>query len=279
MKDKVVLYHDSCADGFSGAWVAREKFGSDADYIGVKYQESPPEGLEDKEVYIIDFSYSLDATQELYKKAKSLTLLDHHISAKETTESVPDHMYALDNSGAVLAWKYFFPDEKIPLFLEYVQGADLWEFNLPRAEDFFSFMLSLNFDFEEWGRVVNDFEDKTKREKLLDYGAKLRKYQDSIISQNLEEAQEVTLDGYSALAVNSSVFESQIGNAIIKKGYDVGIIWREGGDGKIKVSLRSDKGGDVDVSKIAEKYGGGGHKSASGFGLNSIQEIPWHLNT
>ncbi len=45
-------------------------------------------------------------------------------------------------------------------------------------------------------------------------------------------------------------------------GVKIAVMFRED-DGRIKVSLRSK--GDVDVSKIAEKYGGGGHKGAAAF--------------
>ena len=38
-------------------------------------------------------------------------------------------------------------------------------------------------------------------------------------------------------------------------------------DGYCKISLRSD--GKRDVSKISGLYGGGGHKGASGFNVNS----------
>lgn len=44
---------------------------------------------------------------------------------------------------------------------------------------------------------------------------------------------------------------------------EVGIMLREEEDGRIKVSLRSKN--YVDVSKIAQSFGGGGHKRAAGF--------------
>lgn len=45
-------------------------------------------------------------------------------------------------------------------------------------------------------------------------------------------------------------------------GVRIAVMFRED-DGRIKVSLRSK--GDIDVAKIAEKYGGGGHKGAAAF--------------
>jgi len=46
-------------------------------------------------------------------------------------------------------------------------------------------------------------------------------------------------------------------------GTEIGMLLKETGNGAIKVSLRSK--GKVDVSAIALKYGGGGHREAAGF--------------
>ncbi len=47
------------------------------------------------------------------------------------------------------------------------------------------------------------------------------------------------------------------------EGVEVAVMLREEENGKTKISLRSQ--GDLDVEKIARKYGGGGHRNASGF--------------
>lgn len=49
------------------------------------------------------------------------------------------------------------------------------------------------------------------------------------------------------------------------KGVKVGILFNERENGTIKVSMRSK--GDVDLSRIALEFGGGGHKNAAGFEL------------
>jgi len=147
VKDTVVLYHANCPDGFGGAWAARKKFGKKADYIGVKHHENYPPGLDDKDVYIIDFSYSGSETKMLLDVAKSLTQIDHHITVKEITESIPNHVFDNDHSGAVLAWNYFFPEEEAPLYLQYTEDIDLWKFDMPRAEDFLAFSATVPFKF------------------------------------------------------------------------------------------------------------------------------------
>lgn len=275
MKDTVILYHNNCSDGFGGVWAARRKFGKKADYIGVQHHNPPPLGLNDKEVYIIDFSYRKKETDKLLKDTKSLTLIDHHVTAKDVTESVPNHIYDINHSGAVLAWNYFFPDEEVPLYLKYVEDIDLWKFKLPRAEDFMAFSATVPFDLEKWDKIVEDFENEKKRNAFLDRGKNLLEYQKTIIDRLMENAEQIEFEGKSALAINSSVLSSQIGNAIVKKGYDVGIVWFYTNDGGIKISLRSDKDGEVDVGKIAKIYGGGGHKSSAAFVLGEDEKLPW----
>lgn len=280
MKDTVILYHNNCSDGFGGAWVAHKKFGKKADYIGVQHHDDPPLGLDGKNVYVIDFSYPKEQTDKLLEETKSLTLIDHHITAKDVTESSPNHLYDIDHSGVVLTWKYLFPEEEIPLYLKYTEDIDLWKLELPRAEDFLAFGSTVPFDFEKWDKVVEDFEDEKKRNGFLDRGKNLLEYQRTIIDRLIENSsEEVEIEGKSALAINSSVFASQTGNAIVKKGYDLGIVWFHTNDGKIKVSMRSDKDGDVDVGEIAKMYGGGGHKSSAAFVLDEDKELPWQKNT
>jgi len=276
VKDTVILYHNNCNDGFGGAWAARRKFGKKADYIGVQHHNPPPLGLNDKEVYIIDFSYPKKETDKLLKDTKSLTLIDHHVTAKDVTESAPSHIYDINHSGAVLAWNYFFPDEEVPLYLKYIEDIDLWEFKLPRAEDFMALSATVPFDLEKWDKIVEDFENEKKRNAFMDRGKNLLEYQKTIIDRLMENAEQIEFEGKSALAINSSVLSSQIGNTIVKKGYDIGIVWFYTNDGGIKISLRSDKEGEVDVGKIAEIYGGGGHKSSAAFVLDEDEKLPWH---
>jgi phosphoesterase RecJ-like protein len=46
------------------------------------------------------------------------------------------------------------------------------------------------------------------------------------------------------------------------RGVRIGLLFKELGDGRIKVSLRSK--GELDVNRVASRYGGGGHQNASG---------------
>lgn len=56
---------------------------------------------------------------------------------------------------------------------------------------------------------------------------------------------------------------NDVGHALAKLSGTYGLIWQQGKDDQIRVSLRSN--GNCDVSAIAKKFGGGGHEKAAGF--------------
>ena len=49
------------------------------------------------------------------------------------------------------------------------------------------------------------------------------------------------------------------------QGVELAALFRENGNGKVKVSLRS--GGHADAAALARTFGGGGHFQAAGFGV------------
>lgn len=75
----------------------------------------------------------------------------------------------------------------------------------------------------------------------------------------------VEFEGHKAFAVNHGLISSDFFETVDDGSYDMFIGFSyNGGSGKWSYSLRAAKD-DVDVSKIAVKYGGGGHKGAAGF--------------
>jgi len=88
-----------------------------------------------------------------------------------------------------------------------------------------------------------------------------------------DTARLVEFEGYKVYAVNAPHwYASGVCEILYKKHPPMAISWSYDKDA-IVVSLRSD--GSVDVSRMAQKYGGGGHKSASGFQLKSLDKKPW----
>ena len=263
-KKIVVLYHADCSDGFGAACAAWKKFGSRATYIAVPPgNRIVPHDARNAEVYTLDYSFPEDVLPAVLKQADSLTVVDHHITNERAATLATQSLFALDHSGAVLSWMYFHPDEPVPKLLAYIEDQDLWRFKLPHTRELLRTIQAHVFDFAVWNKLLQNFQDPVCLKKYIETGSVLLAQMGRMVEKLVEHAEEVRFEGMKCLMVNSPVHVSEIGAALVAKGSPIGIIWSRR-DNKIIVSLRSRAGG-VDVAKVAQKYGGGGHKSASGF--------------
>ena len=127
IKEKVVILYDGgdCSDGFGGAWTAWKKFGNGAKYIGVFHQSPIPEGLNNKIIYMIDFTYPEEITRKLIKDNITVTSIDHHVSVLKAIKLTKNYSYSENNSGSVLAWKYFFQKTRPEAFEIYRRYGSL----------------------------------------------------------------------------------------------------------------------------------------------------------
>ena len=272
-KKIAVLYHGFCPDGFGGAYAAWKKFGKKAEYIPVSHQSLPPTGLENRGIYIIDFSYPKDILKELENKTKSLVVMDHHISAEEAVISVKNNIFDLNHSGSVLAWKYFHPDSSVPKLLLYVEDTDLWKFKLPYSKEIMNVITRENFDFNEWDKLAGELENEKTFQSAARKGKILLDGWNSVVKVLANMAEEVEFEGYRVMAVNApSIFKSEVGHLLAEKHPPFAIIWYYQ-RGHFNFSLRS--AGTADVSAIAKKYGGGGNKAAAGFKMNLNIPFPF----
>lgn len=270
MKNIVVIYHDD-EDGFGGAWTAWKKFKNKASYIPAENGNLPLKGLAGKEIYFIDFCYSKKELGEIVKNNKKVVVIDHHISRKNEIKIATEYRYAVKNSAAVLAWKYFYPSKPIPKILLYIEDMDLWKWELPNSRNIASYLESYNFNFKTYSRIASQLENKEKLRKCIAEGEAIERYKQILANYIINFAEKVEFEGQKAFAVNSPILDSEVGNLINKKKGGIGIIWRYK-NRRLRISLRSDK---ADVMKLAEKFGGGGHKRSSGFQIKKDIKFPW----
>ncbi|OGM96208.1 MAG: hypothetical protein A3B86_03645 [Candidatus Yanofskybacteria bacterium RIFCSPHIGHO2_02_FULL_38_22b] len=274
MKNIVVIYHGDCTDGFSSAWSAWKKFGNKADYIGIEPGDKPISRLKDKEIYMVDVVYPAQYLKKLVKENKKVVAIDHHFSNQKAFNLISNGLFDLNHSGAVLSWKYFHPKTEIPKFLKHVEDMDLWKFKLPKTKEIIAYLNVVEFGFKNWDKIYKDVEDKKKYREYIKDGHLLLKYEDIIINKIVDnKAELVNFFGYKVYAVNSPVFHSQIGNIFSKKLPPLGIVWAQDKGGRVHISLRSD--GKIDVSKIAAKFRGGGHKASAAFYVENCSKLPW----
>jgi oligoribonuclease NrnB/cAMP/cGMP phosphodiesterase (DHH superfamily) len=278
-KEIAVLYHGKCPDGFGGAYAAWKKFNDSAEYIPVKYGEPLPEGLEDKDIYIVDFCYEDPAILSVLKAhTKKVVVLDHHASSRENVESFPEHVFDNDRSGSTIAWTYFHPEAPMPNLLKYLEDGDLYKYSLPETRDVFSYLLVLPYDFQEWDSLVQTLEDDAARTEFLKKASIYSEYFKLLGDLCVEGAKKVSFEGYECLFANSHpamTMKSYVGNELAKKFPPFALVVSAHPEG-FGVSIRGN--GSVDVSKIAEKYGGGGHHNAAGFLIPNNSEMPWKEN-
>lgn len=278
MKDIIVIYHGECSDGFGGAWAAWKKFGETVDYIGAHHGDEPPVGLVGKEIYFIDFVYPKQLMEVLKIENKRIVIIDHHITSMDVIDLADEKLFDINHSGAVLAWQYFHPDKTIPSILKHIEDRDIWRWEIDNSREILANFDLLNRDFKVWDEVINEFDNNdVKRKEFIVNGVLLMRQWNNLCEDILnEDAMEVEFEGHRIYAINaSSVFGNDLGNLLSKKLPPMAIVWHQSGDGNLGVSLRSD--GTLDVSKIAKKYGGGGHRAAAGFRIMVGQPFPWKI--
>jgi len=284
MKNIIVLYHNDL-DGFGAAWAAWKKFGNKADYISIQYKGEKnvlPKGLENKELYLVDLCFDGDTMERLLNENKKVVVIDHHIGRKDEVKISTDYLFNVDNSAAVLSWKYFHPPltrkwgvhpfKKIPRILRVIEDMDIWKFKIAHTRELLVSLDTDGFNFLKWNKIANDFESAQKRKKYIDEGRAIVKYQDNLIKKIFGYGEKAIFEGHQVFAVNSPILESEIGNYISEKKKIIGLVWSYR-NGLFKGSLRNS--GEINLSELAKKYGGGGHRSAAGFTFNAKIKFPW----
>ncbi len=278
LKNIVVIYHDQCRDGFGAAYAAWKKFGDTASYIPRKTQEPVPEGLTDKEIYIVDYSYSKPVLDELVARNTSVVVIDHHATAQEAVESFEGNVFDIEHSGAVLAWQYFHPNTEVPKLLLYVEDQDLWHFKMEFNREFGAALGEYNQDFETWDQLNKNLSDRNDFNKFLSVGETIARFEDAHVQKLLAFKEKIVFEGQEIYAVNCSrIYRSIVGHELStlngkEGGIEMAIVYYRYA-GKVHCGLRSN--GDVDVSAMAQKYGGGGHKNAAGMRFDSFQDLPF----
>lgn len=274
-KKTLVFYHGGCSDGFSAAWVAHKKFGDDAEYIAANFNEVPD--VRGKDIYMLDISVS-DKKEDIEKLMENnhIVLIDHHVTRQNLVQLIPESYFAIDRSGAMLAWEYFNPRKNPPTLITYVQDQDLYSWKLPFAREI---MVSVNLSdrsFDAWDKMAADLENEMKRNSYIEKGKIIQDYYNKICASMIKDGSMlVEFEGFKVYAINvPHMFGSDIGNNLALSTNSFAIVWSEDGE-ETCVSLRSIK--DFDVSEIAKKYGGGGHKNAAGFNLPLGTEKPWKI--
>ena len=280
MKNKLLIYHDRCPDGFGSRWAFETLYGDNMEYIPMNYGDPITFDVNEKDVFIADFSFSRPVIEKMHSEARSFQLLDHHITAERDLYDLPYCKIDKTKSGAVLSWMFTrgVLEEDVPEILKFIQDRDIWNWSIKDSDKFLSALDSHPFDTEKWTNFSNSLSDESKRSSLLNEGEAIQRYKEATVRVVLKKKHPLMIDGNKVWACNVTHLHSDVAAALIGiEGNAIGCTYHFDGK-KYIISLRSDKKNEtVDVSLLAGKFGGGGHKSASAF-TASIEQFVKFLN-
>jgi oligoribonuclease NrnB/cAMP/cGMP phosphodiesterase (DHH superfamily) len=251
----LVIYHGGCRDGFCAAWVVHGEM-PDAEFF-VGYYGQPPPAVKGRTVYVIDFSYPREVMDQMFADSDSMLVLDHHKTAEAALVGAEYATFDMGRSGAGMAWDHFVGGKR-PKLVDYVEDRDLWRHALPYSKEVNAWISTLEFDFAAWddARLVD-------LEWMLRCGKVALAKTDQYVREVKKNARRTMFEGHDVPIVNApQVDVSELGHALAQ-GEIFAMAWWQRADGVFQYSLRSH--GDFDVSELAKRHGGGGHKNAAGF--------------
>lgn len=298
------IIHHNDADGYMSARIVLSTFKvEDDDLICMDYTKELDLSLieKDERVYIVDYSLEPEKMKSLLEITKDVIWIDHHKSAIEKYNDYPELKYLkgirFDGISATgLSWLYmrgalsttgnYVKDyylmmkklENAPLGVQLINDWDVWNHFIPETKPFMIALNSHQFCWKSpkqalWGQLMNTENDNVTK-ILYEAGKSMIDYRDGW-SMKLRERYGfvIELEGYKVYCLNLGNANSEFFGELIDE-YDAVMTFCFNGE-LFNASIYSD--GNVDVSEIAKKFGGGGHKGASGFTFDDFDFIKSRL--
>lgn len=279
MTPVLCIYHGNCADGFAAAWAVRARL-DDAEFHAGIYGQPPPD-VTGRRVVLVDYSYKRDVIAAMSQSAASILIVDHHKSAAEDLAGLPTPppppddrpdltgwlpdsgvwaRFDMDHSGAMLAWQHFHGTAEPPELLRHIEDRDLWRFALPGTREIQAAVFSYPYDFEVWSRLMWSRSIDSLRAEGV---AIERKHHKDVAELVAVTRRDMTIgDVVVPVASLPYTLVSDAAHLMAADAPFAGCYW-DTPTGRV-FGLRSRPDG-ADVSEVAKRYGGGGHKHAAGF--------------
>ena len=290
-KDNTVcFYHNQDLDGHCSAAIVKKyaeennikfksfgwNYGDELDFCQKDFENSI--------AVIVDITPPIDDFREMTNHYDSVIWIDHHKSAIEEISKADFHhkLYGLQKIGQAaceLTWQFFFNTD-LPLPVLLLGRYDVWD----KEHDFWSNVIlpfqygmrlnqkkNLEDDEIDWTNLLNvkhhdNVEDFNIMKSIIETGNICLKFEKNEFEQMANDSYyESEFEDYSAVVINHAGKGSHIFDSVYDEDkHDIMISWKYQPDKNWSIGLYSTHD-NVDCSIIAKKYGGGGHKGASGF--------------
>ncbi len=283
MSKTLCIYHGNCADGFMAAWAVRNALGTDKVEFHAGVYGNPPPDVLDRAVIIVDFSYKRPVLEDMMKLAKHITVLDHHKTAAEDLQSMPDTahfecLFDMTKSGARLAWEWFHPHAEVPRLVRIVEDRDLWKFEFPETRAVQACLFSYPYDFDIWSMLVEKCQTDAGMDLMVAEGEAIeRKHHKDIAELVAVSKRPMLIEDRLVPVANLPYTLSSDAGHLMSKDAPFAACYMDTPEGRV-FSLRSADDG-ADVSKVAKAYGGGGHAHAAGFRITHEQAYAMEVAT
>ena len=215
-------------------------------------------------------SNRLGFSNVLFKKAKNTLCIDHHIS----NQSFADENHIVPEASSTAELVYRLLDKKNItteiaeyLFLGIVHDTGVFQYSSTAPET-----MEAAADLMRRNIRANEMIDKTFYEKTY--------AQNKILGKALEESYLlsegkiivscITKEMMNDYGVIPKDLEGIVSQLRVTKGVEVAVFLYQIEEDEFKVSLRASN--DVDVSKVAEAFNGGGHKKAAGVSIKGTSK-------
>lgn len=265
----IVFYHANCHDGMSAAAIF-DHYYPGIELIPMKHFETPNQEYSDQKILFLDFSFPEEIMLPIIQK-NSVYVVDHHETANYLKEFLPEDQYIIQNGkcGALLLWEFINAKVPPPIILQYVNDRDLWLNQLPDYQYVFEGIVYLKPNVEIMEDLIFNTDDLTD---IIKTGKIVHEAKSSYINfiQHKVFVKKFIFEKkkYKVGYINCPLFASDVGNFIVENfDVDFAAVFHYNGR-KTIFSLRGkDK---IDLSKVAEKFNGGGHYNASGCAVNNL---------
>lgn len=298
------IFHHNDADGYMSANIIYNSFDYETkksitkdDFICMDYTKPFDMSIIKlgEPVYIVDYSIPPEKMKTLlFAYTKDVTWIDHHISAIDSYKAYPELLNSIKgvrfDGISASALCYLYVNDKIvntgdhtkdyyqmmknlevaPLGISYINDWDVWNHFLNGSD---KFMVALQAKLLKHSPMDSEWTDLGNRNEACTNLIKSGVVMDDFKLSWAETFRNrygfcIKLDGHSVFCLNLGNANSTYFGDLIDK-YDAVMTFCYNGE-LFNCSIYSNK---IDVSLIAKKYGGGGHKGASGFTFKDFSFI------
>lgn len=277
------IIHHNDLDGRCAAAIVKKSLVNQEDdgtgftYIELDYKDEVPiDQVQPGEgVIIVDFSLKPPVMEALLKVTDKILWIDHHKTAFEYEKVYSKTILGVRSREAAackLAWGWFFKDKPLPEAVELLSDYDNWDWKHGEKTNLFHLgmqTLPNGPHAQIWEELLADTltaEIEDLHQDIIKRGEVVLGFREEFCETYAQSyGYETVFEGHKCFVLPLYHFGSQaFGDRIDQYPLCISHVF----DGNVwTVGLYSKK---IDVSVIAKKHGGGGHKGAAGFPCETL---------